>query len=88
MLRLSSALLIIALCCALTLAVIYHVTAPRIETQKQVLLERSLKAVLDAYSYEKYENGIIYYEAFDEDRILLGWCLPLSSKGYGGDITK
>jgi cell division protein FtsL len=44
MLRLSSALLIVALCCALTLAVIYYNTAPRIEEQKK-MLEAELAAV-------------------------------------------
>ncbi len=87
MLRLSSALLIVALCCALTLAVIYYNTAPRIEAQKQISLERSLKSVLEASKYEKYENGMVYYEAYDKEGILKGWCLPLSAKGYGGEIN-
>ena len=86
MLRLSSALLIVALCCALTLAVIYYITAPRIEEQKKMLLERSLNSVLSAHRYEKYENGRVYFEAYDKEGVVVGWCLPLSGKGYGGDI--
>lgn len=87
MLRLSSALLIVALCCALTLALIYYNTAPRIEKQKQMMLERSLNSVLSADKYEKYENGMVYYEAYDKEGIVVGWCLSLSTKGYGGDIN-
>ncbi|MCG2711127.1 MAG: RnfABCDGE type electron transport complex subunit G [Candidatus Omnitrophica bacterium] len=87
MLRLSSALLIVALCCALTLAVIYYNTAPRIEEQKKILLERSLNSVLSADRYEKYENGMVYFEAYDKEGIVVGWCLSLSGKGYGGDIN-
>ncbi len=87
MLRLSSALLIVALCCALILAVIYHNTAPRIEEQKKMLLERSLNSVLSAHRYEKYENGMVYFEAYDKEGIVVGWCLSLSGKGYGGDIN-
>ncbi|MCK4993682.1 MAG: RnfABCDGE type electron transport complex subunit G [Candidatus Omnitrophica bacterium] len=87
MLRLSSALLIVALCCALTLALIYYNTAPRIEEQKKMLLERSLNSVLSADRYEKYENGMVYFEAYDKEGIVVGWCLSLSEKGYGGDIN-
>ncbi len=86
MLRLSSALLIVALCCAFTLAVIYYNTAPRIEEQKKMLLERSLNSVLSAHRFEKHENGMVYYEAYDEEGIVVGWCLSLSGKGYGGDV--
>lgn len=87
MFRLSSALLIVALCCALTLAVIYHNAAPRIEEQKKMLLERSLNSVLSADRYEKYENGMVYFEAYDKEGIVVGWCLSLSGKGYVGDIN-
>ncbi|MCP4650598.1 MAG: RnfABCDGE type electron transport complex subunit G [PVC group bacterium] len=87
MLRLSGALLIVAMVCALTLALIYKQTAPVIEKQKQMLLERSLKAVLEADSYEKQEEkGLEYYEAYSRDGSQLGWCLPLTSKGYGGNM--
>ncbi len=87
MLRLSSALLIVALCCALTLAVIYYNTAPRIEEQKKMLLVRSLNSVLSAHRYERYENGMVYFEAYDKEGIVVGWCLSLKGKGYGGDIN-
>ncbi|MDO8970039.1 MAG: FMN-binding protein, partial [Saprospiraceae bacterium] len=49
-------------------------------------LERSLRSVLPAARYEKKEDGALYYEAFNESDTLLGWCLPLSGKGYGGSI--
>ncbi|MFH1092638.1 MAG: FMN-binding protein [Candidatus Omnitrophota bacterium] len=87
MLRLSLTLLTVALCCALTLAVIYYNTAPRIEEQKKMLLERSLNSVLSAHSYEKYENGMVYFEAYDKEGIVVGWCLSLSGKGYAGEIN-
>ena len=87
MLRLSSALLIVALCCALTLAVIHYITASRVEEQKKMLLERSLNSVLRAHRYEKYENGMVYFEAYDKEGIVVGWCLSLSGKGYAGDIN-
>jgi len=86
MLRLSFTLFCVALCCGLILAVIYHHTAPVIEKQKRLLLDESLNSVLAAEKYEKYQNGMVYYEAFDKDDVMLGWCLPLTAKGYGGDI--
>ncbi len=86
MLRLSMALLTVAFVCALTLALIYQKTAPVIEKQKQMLLERSLQSVLKADSYSKQEGDIIYYEAKNGKDNIIGWALPLSGKGYGGDI--
>ena len=87
MFRLSTSLLIVALCCALTLSVIYYNTAPKIEQQKKIMLERSLNSVLSAHRYEKYENGTVYFEAYDKEGIVSGWCLALKGKGYGGDIN-
>ncbi|MFH1460642.1 MAG: RnfABCDGE type electron transport complex subunit G [Candidatus Omnitrophota bacterium] len=84
--KLSRALLIVALVCALILALIYKKTAPIIEQQKQMLLERSLQSVLAADSYNKQEKEIVYYEAVNNEGKILGWCLPLEAKGYGGPI--
>lgn len=86
MLRLSFTLFCVALCCGLILAFIYHHTAPVIEKQKQILLEQSLNSVLTADKYEKYQNGMVYYEALNDKDVVVGWCLPLGAKGYGGDI--
>lgn len=87
MLKLSGVLLIVALGCALTLAVIYGKTAPLIEKQKQVLLENSLRSILKAHSY-KEQNDIApsYYTAYDEAGNVVGWCLQLASQGYAGKI--
>ena len=85
MLKLSGTLLLIALACALTLAVIYKNTAPVIAEQQQILLERSLQTVLTADKYEKKEQaGNIFYEAVGENNKIIGWCIPLESRGYGG----
>ncbi|MFH2137974.1 MAG: RnfABCDGE type electron transport complex subunit G [Candidatus Omnitrophota bacterium] len=86
MLRLSGALLAVAMVCALILALMYKQTAPVIEKQKQMLLERSLKSVLEADSYKKQEGDIEYFNAYDKDGGLVGWCLPMTSKGYGGKM--
>ncbi|MFH1063326.1 MAG: RnfABCDGE type electron transport complex subunit G [Candidatus Omnitrophota bacterium] len=86
MFRLSMSLFAVALVCALTLALIYQKTAPVIERQKQMLLERSLQSVLAAESYQKHEGDILYYEAKNDKDKLIGWALPLSGKGYGGNI--
>jgi len=87
MLRLSGALLVMAMVCALTLAVIYRITAPVIEEQRQLLLERSLKSVLKAQSYhKKKQEDNTYYEAQDEKGNVIGWCLPLTAQGYGGQL--
>jgi len=86
MFRLSMVLMIVALVCGLTLALINLQTAPVIAQQKQALLERSLRAVLAADHFEKYEGTITYYEALDKDGVVLGWCLPLAARGYGGAI--
>ncbi|MFH2146132.1 MAG: FMN-binding protein [Candidatus Omnitrophota bacterium] len=87
MIRLSSALLIIALVCGLILALIYKKTAPIIEKQQQLILEMSLKDVLLAQTYTKKElSGLTYFETRDEEGELAGWCLPSSSPGYGGPI--
>jgi Na+-translocating ferredoxin:NAD+ oxidoreductase subunit G len=86
MFRLSMSLLAVAFVCALTLALIYHKTAPVIEQQKQMLLERSLQSVIKADSYQKHEGDILYYEAKNAKGEVIGWALPLSGKGYGGAI--
>ncbi|MBU1043717.1 MAG: RnfABCDGE type electron transport complex subunit G [Candidatus Omnitrophica bacterium] len=86
MFRLSMSLFAVALICALTLALIYQKTSPVIEQQKQMLLERSLQSVLPADSYQKQEGEILYYEAKNAQNNLIGWALPLSGKGYGGNI--
>ena len=86
MFRLSMSLLAVAFVCALTLALIYQKTAPVIEQQKQMLLERSLQAVLKAESYQKHEGDILYYEAKNDKDNIIGWALPLLGKGYGGNI--
>ena len=86
MFKLSSALVVVAMVCALTLALIYKQTAPIIEEQKQLLLERSLQTVLSADKYTKHEQDMVYYEAVREDGRIIGWCLPVQGKGYGGSI--
>lgn len=86
MFKLSSALVMVAMVCALILALVYKQTSPIIEEQKQLLLERSLKEVLLADKYTKHEEDIVYYEAIKGDGRIAGWCLPISSKGYGGSI--
>lgn len=86
MLRLSSALFFVAMGCALTLAIVYQHTAPEIDKQKQILLEQSLQSVLKAVRFEKREDEVVYYEAFDDQEQIIGWCLPLMSKGYGGNM--
>lgn len=86
MFRLSMSLFAVALVCALTLALIYQKTAPIIEQQKQMLLEKSLQYVLAADSYKKHEGDMLYYEAKNTQGDIIGWALPLSGKGYGGNI--
>ncbi len=86
MLKLSSALLALAFGCALTLALIYQKTAPLIEKQRELKLKRSLKAVLKADSYKKHEGPPVYFEALAEDGRILGWCLEMVTRGYGGKI--
>lgn len=86
MFRLSMSLFAVALVCALTLALIYQKTAPIIEQQKQMLLEKSLQYVLAADSYQKHEGDMLYYEAKNTQGDIIGWALPLSGKGYGGNI--
>lgn len=86
MFRLSMSLFAVALVCALTLALIYQKTVPIIEQQKQMLLEKSLQYVLAADSYKKHEGDMLYYEAKNTQGDIIGWALPLSGKGYGGNI--
>ena len=86
MFKLSMSLLVVAFVCALTLALIYQQTAPVIEQQKQMLLEKSLQSVITADSYEKKEENGLCYEAKDSQGKIIGWGLPLSGKGYGGQI--
>ena len=88
MLRLSGTLLLAALVCGLILAVVYKVTSPVIAEQKQILLEKSLQSVLPADSYRKNATAAEqeFYEAQNKDGEIAGWCLPISSKGYGGAI--
>lgn len=86
MFRLSIRLFIIAFVCALILGFIFQKTEPIIEKQKQILLERSLQAVLEANYYQVQKEMPIYYTAYDENKNVLGWCLPVTSRGYGGKM--
>jgi Na+-translocating ferredoxin:NAD+ oxidoreductase subunit G len=86
MFRSSMSLFAVALVCALTLALIYQKTAPIIEQQRQMLLEKSLQYVLVADSYQKHEGDILYYEAKNKQGDIIGWALPLSGRGYNGSI--
>jgi electron transport complex protein RnfG len=79
-------LLAVAFVCALTLSLIYKQTAPIIEEQKQILLEKSLQSVIKAESYEKKQTDVLFYEAKNSQGQIIGWALPMSAKGYGGDI--
>ncbi|RKY36334.1 MAG: hypothetical protein DRP78_03925 [Candidatus Omnitrophota bacterium] len=88
MFKLTGTLLVMSFVCALILAGIYKKTAPVIAMQKQIILDQSLKSVLSAdhYKYQQKEGIMPYYEAFDKQDKLLGWCLQLTSSGYGGQM--
>jgi len=86
MLKLSLSLLLVALICALTLALIYKQTAPVIEKQKEILFNRSCKEVLVADTYVQQEDYPAWYEATDDQGKVRGGCLKVSTKGYGGKI--
>ena len=42
--------------------------------------------VLKADSYKKHEGPPVYFEALAEDGSVLGWCVEMVSRGYGGKI--
>lgn len=79
-------LLIITFLCAITLAFVYEITLPLIEKQQKSLLESSLKNILKAHSYKKELAQQPYYTACDEKGDIVGWCLPVSTRGYSGQI--
>ncbi|MCM8812686.1 MAG: RnfABCDGE type electron transport complex subunit G [Candidatus Omnitrophica bacterium] len=84
--RLSGILCAVAVVCALILGMVNEQTAPVIARQRERSLTEALAAVLPASDYIKKDDAGSYYEAVDAGKQVLGWCLELSGKGYGGQI--
>ncbi len=84
--------LILSLICfiaTLVLAVTYQITSPKIEEQKRIEEKEALQVVMPqaaSFGEEKSVDGIDYFEAFDQDKKLLGYCVKTVGTGYSGFI--
>jgi electron transport complex protein RnfG len=78
---------LICLLATLVLAVTYEITKPKIEQQCRLEEKESLEAILpgaDSFN-EKKVDEIEYFEAFKGGE-LIGYCIRVTGKGYGGYI--
>lgn len=88
---LSLVLLVISVVVALLLAFTNEITTDKIakNTQKEQTLAKQ-EVVADASEFKdiNYKKDIVkaVYEAYDEDKNLIGWCVNVVPNGYGGDI--
>jgi electron transport complex, RnfABCDGE type, G subunit len=85
--------LILALICSVSvlfLSLTNSLTFDKIEQQKQLVLENSLKQVVSsAHSFNELPetSSSSVYSAVDSNKNIIGYVFICSSKGYGGDIS-
>ena len=82
--KLSGILCIITLVAALLLACVNNITAPRIELASQMASENAMKSILsEAETFEKADE---YITKGFSGKNLAGYCVSLTTAGFGGDI--
>ena len=83
--KLAGILCIITLVAALLLGFVNQLTAPEIIKAEKAAAENAMKTILtDAQSFEMINDNIY---AGMKDANLVGYCVSVSSKGFGGDIA-
>lgn len=83
--KLAGILCIITLVAALLLACVNKITAPQIEQAARAASENAMKKILsDADSFEKVDENI--YKGIKGTEVI-GYCVSLAVKGFGGDIN-
>ena len=82
--KLSAILCVITLVAALLLACVNNITAPRIEIASKEASQNAMKTILkEAESFEKADDYITRGLKGNE---LVGYCVNVCAKGFGGDI--
>lgn len=82
-LKLGLTLMVVTIIAAVGLSYTNQFTQSYIETQKQSALKESLGKVILADHYEEKES---YYNAYDENDVLIGKVLMVEAKGYSSTI--
>lgn len=87
-LRFSFTLFAICAIAALLLSLVYALTEPKINQQKEEAQQRAIREVLTgAEEIEtRYKDGITYYEAKDKAGKLLGYIFITETQGYASTI--
>ena len=89
-LRYALILTVICLAAAGLLSVVHRVTQPRINAQRLAEEQRSLKDVFpDAAAFEPVREGeeILYYNALDRQKRVVGYAFKAVRRGYSSDIV-
>jgi electron transport complex protein RnfG len=92
--KLGMVLMLFCIISAGLLAGVFIFTQPKIDANSGIAFESSLRDALPADKFEKIEiNGEIFYKGFDKGTIgkqsvyqLVGYAVPVSSRGYSGAI--
>ena len=84
MLKLGITLMVVTLIASLALALTNHYTAPQIEIQKELAINKSLNKVISADSFEEKNS---HFNAYDKEGNLMGRVVKIEAPGYSSTVN-